>query len=459
MNSDPRACGLLFLALCAGLASAADPAPVFSGGADLRLRQEMFDNAIWLDSTNDDHKRSFQRYRARAWGQAAPAENIKAHGRLMWEGRHYSTLDLPATTPHDDTYNGALMFDSLYLQADRLGGLPLSLKLGRQDIILGNGWLVLDGTPFDGSRTIYFDALRATYSRGDTSLDLILVDNDAKSTLVLNNKDEDQIEQDEQGLILYARHKWNPDTSIDGFYMYKDNDASRGEAPPRWYNNGAAARSFADDGHTHAVGGRVESRFAERWSLRAEAAYQWGRRETRNASGGTISDRDLRAWGFNGRLTRDFGGDWKQRAHLGYEFLSGDDPDTSDNEAFDPLWGRWPQWSELIIYTYAAESRIGEITNLHRLNLGWTAQVHAKANLSLDWHALFADEKTCTVGALDYGCDGSFRGHLFTSWIRAKFDKTISGHLVAEYFLPGDYYASSNDDNAWFFRAEVNLTW
>ena len=40
--------------------------------ADLRLRQEMYDNAVWLDSGNDDHARSFQRYRARAWGQAVP---------------------------------------------------------------------------------------------------------------------------------------------------------------------------------------------------------------------------------------------------------------------------------------------------------------------------------------------------------------------------------------------------
>jgi hypothetical protein len=458
MSSDIRACFTTALALCAGIAQAADPVPVWSGGADLRLRQEMYDNAVWLDSGNDDHARSFQRYRARAWGQAAPTENLKIQGRLMWEGRHYSTLDLPSAVPHDDTYNGALMFDGLTLQADKVAGLPLSVKLGRQDIILGNGWLVLDGTPFDGSRTIYFDALRATYVRGDTTLDAILVANDAKSTLVLNGKDEDQIEQDERGLILQARHKWSPDTAVEAFYIYKDNDASGGEAPPRWYNNGVAAGSFADDGHVSAVGARFESKLSEVWSLRAEGAWEWGRRKTRNAVGALTSDRDLRAYGLNGRLTRQIGGDWNQRAHLGYEFLSGDDPGTSDNEAFDPLWGRWPQWSELIIYTYATESRIGEITNLHRLNLGWAAKVHPKADVSLDWHALFADENTkCGTGG--YSCDDNFRGHLLTGWIRSKFDKMVSGHLVAEYFMPGDYYESPKNDNAWFFRAEINLTW
>jgi hypothetical protein len=452
MNSDLRCSYAAALLLCASLAQAADPAPAWSGGADLRLRQEMFDNAIWLDDRNDDHKRGFQRYRARAWGQAAPTDNFQAHGRLMWEGRHYSTLDLPSTVPHDDTYNGALMFDSLYLRADKLAGLPLSLKLGRQDIILGNGWLVFDGTPFDGSRTIYFDALRTTHTRGDTTLEAILIHNDAKSTLVLNNKDEDQIEQDERGLILHARNKWSPETGVEAFYIYKDNAKSTGEAAPRWYNNGAAAGSFADDGHTNAVGARIETRLSERWSLRAEGAYEWGKRVN-----GKPTDGDLRAFGVNGRLTRQIGGDWNQRAHLGYEFLSGDDPDTSDNEAFDPLWGRWPQWSELIIYTYATENRIGEITNLQRLNLGWAAKVHPKAEVSLDYHALFADENTRCGGG--YSCDDDFRGHLLTGWIRARFDKTISGHLVAEYFMPGDFYESPKNDNAWFFRAELNLAW
>ena len=43
-----------------------------------------------------------------------------------------------------------------------LSGVPLDFKIGRQDLFLGNGWLVGDGTPLDGSRTFYFDAIRAT---------------------------------------------------------------------------------------------------------------------------------------------------------------------------------------------------------------------------------------------------------------------------------------------------------
>ncbi len=43
-----------------------------------------------------------------------------------------------------------------------MGGMPLTATVGRQDIIEGVGWLVMDGTPLDGSRTVYFDAARFT---------------------------------------------------------------------------------------------------------------------------------------------------------------------------------------------------------------------------------------------------------------------------------------------------------
>lgn len=458
MNSE-RSLLLVALLLAARSALGADPAPAWSGGADFRLRQEMFDNAIYLNDTISDHARSFQRYRLRAWGEATPGETLKAYGRLMWEGRHYSTLSpFPAAIAHDHTYSGALMFDNLYVQANTLAGWPLSLKLGRQDIIFGNGWLVLDGTPFDGSRTIYFDALRATHAQGSTTFDAILVNNNAKTTLSLDGKREDQIEQDERGLILYARNKWSPATSLDAYYIYKDNDRSAGGAPPRWYNNGVAAGSFADNGHVNAIGARIESTLSDLWSLRAEGAYEWGRRATVAHTGAT-TDRDLRAFGINGRLTRQIGGEWKQRAHVGYEYLSGDDPNSpSRNEAFDPLWGRWPQWSELLIYTYAPETRIGEITNLHRVNLGWVGQVHPTTQVSLDYHALWTDENT-RGGTAGYSPNGSFRGHLFTAWARAMLDKHVSGHLVAEYFVPGSYYDATKQDNAYFLRAELNLTW
>ena len=80
--------------------------------------------------------------------------------------------------------------------------------------------------------------------------------------------------------------------------------------------------------------------------------------------------------------------------HCGYEYLSGDDPSTDTNEAFDPLWARWPQWSENYVYTYAMETRIAETTNLHRVYGGWEFNPTKKTEICTFYNLLFADENT-----------------------------------------------------------------
>lgn len=449
----------LKLALAAFLlplaAHGADPVPAWSGGADLRLREVGINNANALQEANPSAERHFERYRLRAWGQYQPDPGLAVNGRLMWEGRHYHEPDT-AAAGFETWYGGALMFDNLYLLADKPGGLPVKLKLGRQDIVLGNGWLMLDGTPLDGSRTIYLDALRATWVNGVNTLDTILIRQNPRTSLTLNGEDEDQTEQNEKGLVLYLRHKYSADTDLDAYYFRKNNSYASGTVSggARRANNGftiPVAVDASDIGHVNALGGRVETRYSPTWKLRAEAAAEWGRR----------NGADMRGFGFNGRATRSLGGAWNNRVNLGYEYLSGNDPNTPRNEAFDPLWGRWPQWSELYgPYSYGAETRTGETTNLHRFNVGWVAQVHPKAELSLDYHALFADENTrsCAPGT-GFSCGDKFRGHLLAAWLRVKYDKHLSGHLLAEYFQPGDYYVAPKGDNAYFLRAELNLTY
>jgi len=429
----------------------------FTWGADLRLRQVFIGN-VGLNEDSPTADRTFQRYRGRLWGAYAPTEQLSASARLMWEGRHYNKPDADdwPVPGFDDWYSGGILFDQLTVDVKQIGGAPLTAKLGRQDIILGNGWLVLDGTPLDGSRTIYFDAARFTYNAEalGTQLDLIYLDQSADTGRFpqpLNGEVEDQIEQNETGAILYARNKsLVRDTDLDGYFMYKE---SRPELTPRniRVNNGAPFPSPPDSGEIYTFGLRGDSRLTPQLGLRAEGAYQWG---TRN-------DRDLSAFGFNGRVTYSLLDPLSNRLHAGYEYLSGDDPDSRSDQAFDPLWGRWPQWSELMIYQWPLESRVGEATNLHRLNLGWGIQAHETTSFTLDYHALWADEKSTRTQAqlANISGDDRFRGHLFTGWVKTKFNKHVAGHLVAEYLAPGNYYAENRRDDSYFVRAELNLTW
>ncbi|NEX18931.1 alginate export family protein [Thiorhodococcus mannitoliphagus] len=443
--------------LAAPALSADNTSGPFSWGADLRLRQVWIDN-VGLNAASPTADRTFQRYRTRLWGGYQLTDQISASARLIWEGRHYqapNASDWPV--PGFETwYSGGILFDQLAVDFKQIGGSPLSVKLGRQDLILGNGWLVLEGTPLDGSRTIYFDAARATYAlaSADTMLDLIFINQSANTGRFpqsLNGKLEDQIEQYETGIVLYARNKsLVPDTDLDGYFIYKHDRPNLTPNNIR-VNNGAPFPSPSDSGDIYAAGLRADAKLAPAWSLRAEGAYEWG---TRN-------QRDLSAFGLNSRLTYSLDDRLKNQFHASYEFLSGDDPSTSNDEAFDPLWGRWPQWSELMIYQWPLESRVGEATNLQRLNVGWDAQVHPTTKLMVDYHALWADQNSTRTEAqmVNISGDDRFRGHLFTTWLKTKLNEHVSGHLVGEYLLPGDYYAENRRDDSFFVRVEVVLAW
>ena len=114
-----------------------------------------------------------------------------------------------------------------------------------------------------------------------------------------------------------------------------------------------------------------------------------------------------------------------------------------------------------MIYQWPLESRVGEATNLLRLNAGWIAQIHPTTQLLVDYHALWADQMSTRTAAqmVNISGDGDFRGHLFTGWLKTKLNKHVSGHLVAEYLAPGDYYADNRQNDSFFVRAEVTLTW
>ena len=447
----------LALALVGATAEAAPEAPRLDWGADLRLREVIIGN-VGLNDQSNIADRSFQRYRGRLWGSYAPTDWLAGDTRLIWEGRHYAEpkqRDWPV--PGFETwYSGGLLLDRLALTLSEPGGLPVTAKAGRQDIILGDGWLVLEGTPLDGSRTLYFDAVRATLDATpiDTRVDLIYIDQYADTDRFprpLNGVIEDQTEQFETGVVLWAHNtSLLTDGSLDGYFIYKHDRPNPTPGNIR-VNNGAPFPSPSDSGDIYAAGLRTEMTLSQRWALEAEGVYEWGER-----NGSTLS-----AFAGKAGLTYGFGDPHANRVHADIEYLSGDDPDDATDQAFDPLWGRWPQWSELMIYQWPLESRVAEATNLLRLNAGWAAKLHPTTELLLDYHALFANEYSTRTPAqlANISGDSHFRGHLLTGWLKAKLTKHVAGHLVAEYLAPGDYYAQNRRDDSYFLRAELTLTW
>ncbi|MFP4105920.1 MAG: alginate export family protein, partial [Phycisphaerae bacterium] len=199
-----------------------------------------------------------------------------------------------------------------------------------------------------------------------------------------------------------------------------------------------------NDSEIYTLGGRIAHQFDENWKGRAEFAQQVGKKNGAR----------LCAMGFNSRLEYFLNDENNNNFRVGYEYLSGDRAGTATNEQFDPLWGRWPQFSELYIYPYAGETRIAEVTNLHRINVGWSTWPTKKTELCLDYHLLLADKNTLS-GSAGFSGSGNVRGHLLGAIMRHKFNKHVSTHLLGEVFFPGDYYDDTRNDVAMMFRWEL----
>jgi len=419
-----------------------NPAPYLEMGLDQRFRTITARNIVTLDTDDKNNKYNFQRYRTRWWTKWLLGDDVDFNTRLIWEFR---TWDEPSTKPQHTDFD-ELLFDKLNFTVRNTFDLPLTSVIGRQEILDINPWLVFDATPLDGSRTIMFDAARFTYDwkEADSKIDLVWVYHKAASDAWLkpfNDRDRHFTEQDENGLILYLKNKSIKDTQIEGYFIYKNDnpvDVTPQDFPASWSKKGEIFTYGA------ALAGKID----ENWGYRLEGALQTGDKY----SSITGDQEDLRAYGSKNTLKYNFNDPSNNELHVGYEYLSGDDPGTSKIEQFDPLWGEWPQWSELYIYTYLPETMIAETTNLHRLYFGHSFKPSPKWTINTDYHLLWADDDPLGGRTSRYSSSGKFRGQLLTCWLKWKCCKQLSAHFLGEYLIPGNFYNQSNKDGAFFLR-------
>jgi len=466
-----------------------NPTGWFNWGGDFRVRNEYFNSALSL--TTDPHlsplfapvhEQEYLRYRGRVWASLMPIDTLSFNVRLAAEPREFIR---PATM--DTFYQSTGMqwrygiFDNLNVQWKKPLDLPATLTVGRQDIFLGDGWLVGDGTPEDGSFTYFLDSARLTYDLKDqhTTIDAIgiiqyarpdawLPTIGASGTVPGDPEGLLLTDQNEKGAILWIANKSLPEANLDGYFIYKHD--TRLNSPPE--------ASFGDNADIYTLGGRVSGLLDDHWKYSVEGAYQFGEKQDPELNQGgsnpllapsaqTTGFRDIKAFAVNNKLNYLFKDPWNNQLAFSYEFISGDNSRTGNDEMFDVLWGRWPRWSEMYnIYSYVPESRVGQTANLHRFGPTWSVTPIKDLDFSLSYYALLADQNAPTralnqafgLPAADtpFTNNGNFRGHYFQAILKYKFTKNISGHLWSEFLLPGDYYVSRGMVD--FLRAEMMFT-
>lgn len=422
------------------------PAPWVEIGGDLRLRQVFIENGIDLLNEMDDTLHFF-RIRPRLWARFGPfgvdealdkPNGFNVYVRITAEPR-------PFIEPEQSPTWDEVVLDNLYFDWNRVDGMPISLRVGRQDMVYGPpahpGFVILDGTPLDGSRTIYSDAIRARLHMDECKsiLDLFYINNKGRQSRVhpLNDSDSLVSEFDATVLGAYLVNKQVESHELHAYYLYKDED---------WVDGGSAR-------HVHTLGTAIEKAPNDGIDYYAEVAGQWGD----YVGWGRPGSQTLKAIGFSSDLGYTFAdAKWSPRIHAAYEFLSGDDPGSRRVEIWDPVLARWPHWSELYVYSWIMETGFpGWYSNLHRFTFGGSVHPNRDTCLDVDYSFLRANENVPLGGGPIFS-NGLKRGHLLTAVLTHQFSKYLSGHLWAEYFHPEDFYIDDTDE-AFFLRWQVTF--
>ena len=439
-----------------------NPEPWLEMGADFRFREHGGYN--WSGLNDDktlggkrDASFHFERYRTRWWTKSKLDENTAFNTRVTWEFRTWDEPDSQSQSTDFDE----IIIDNLNLSLKNFLDLPATAIIGRQDIFLGQGWLVAEGTPMDGSRTYSFDAARFTYDLGEkTKLDMIYICSRPDSDWWLkpiNDRNKYVTQEQENGAILYLTDKSTP-TQLEGYFMYKNNNpVDHPVVNKPLYFPQAVLEAVSKKAEIYTFGGAVSGSITDNWGYRVEGAVQTGT----SASPCTLvtaynHTEPLLAFGQKSTLEYSFKDDLDNKLHVTYEYLSGDDPDTKHVTSFNPLWGQWPQWSELY-QPYVTKLEDNLVSNLHRLDFGHKFKPNKEWEILTDWNLLWADENTFK-GNAKFTDNGNFRGHLLTCWAKYNFTKQLKGNLVGEYLMPGNYYANANRDEALYFHFTVEYT-
>lgn len=393
-----------------------------------RFRFKSWDNTITLDESAEGAN-TFTRHRTSLGLKWSPDKSFQAYVKLTNEFRHYFVPESRKFSFHE------IVFDQLYINFKNPFNLPFSLTAGRQNLTLGEGFIMFDGGPLDGSRTMYFNAVRADWDINDRHRLTAFYSRQPETDdylPVMHNQNLSLIEQAEEGFGLYytGNKKY---FDLQAYFIRKNIDSNE---------------SYPVKSEINTPGARLACAITRELNFIAEAAAQFGKKgdHNRHSHGGYTYLEYKPAWRCLGRIL-------PYTVKAGGIYLSGDDPATTDWEDWDPMFARWPKWSESYIYTQINEDGVAYWTNLGSIYAGMSFKPDNNVNLDLYYYHLAALQPRDEAAVPPAG-GGKTRGDLFVGKLSYSFNKNWTGHLLWEGFIPGNYYFENADGYSWL-RTEL----
>jgi len=415
VNTRHSFCALLLL--IAPFLRAQDNESRFEYGFEQRILSENWNNLFDYGDSADD-QRNQVRYRTRGWGKVGLTDNIDVYVGLMQE-------TYQVAVPRSPYRLDEVAFEHAYIDIKKLFVKGLSLRVGRQNIMKGEGFLLSEGNPWDGSRSTYFNAANLAYSWKKSKIELMAISDPHTDRYLprIHDRSKQLVEWDEQALGTYYTDNNLKNTSIEAYYFYKKEFHDR---------RASTNYQFRPDRHVSTAGGRVVRQLRRDWEATGEMALQWGHQRPSTS---------IAAWGGYGYLKKYWRTVWKPSASAGYWGMSGDDPATKDRvEGWDPLFGRGGRISGLYLYSLMKESGVGYWSNLGAWQGEFTFKPARPLTGRLAYFRMNAFHTFPQGGSQIFG-NGTGRGNLYQAQLNVTVNKHWRASALYERMSPGTFYA------------------
>ena len=320
----------LILLLIVPAAEAVDLDSLTFGG-QVRMRGYKLNN--FFDFNDEGDKDNFEvfRHKTSLWTKVDTGNDVSGFIQITnqnyGEGVTYPSNSSTGDGWEVDNKSNKVFVDQAYINVDNFFDQPVTLKIGRQNLMYGSGFILFDGQSQMASTSLYFDGVKVSLKLGENAV----LDG-------LYFKDQEN-ERDEEG---------RDDITLSGAYLTAHCPVIGGQQEIYVLNllDEGLDTVFTPDDEKDIwmVGLRLSDKYDCGLDYSAEIAYQDGNFE---------GSRDHEALGYKldaGFTLKDVAP--TPRLFVGYASLSGDDPDTEENEAWDIFYGGWPQFGDLLAWKY-----------------------------------------------------------------------------------------------------------
>ena len=379
-----------------------------------------------------------------------------------WNAESIDNVSSVAANTVAATNEFDIELDLAYVQMKEIFYSPLTLTIGRQDLLFGRGFIVgwnpqnPQGLiqPVEFTQVQSFDAIRATLDFNPWTLDFVY----SKILEGATNPEDDK-----DLYIANVNYKFAEYNAVaEGYYVgeFDRNTLRNTGVAPVPAAGGVADSAGTKENETDTIGGRVQFDPISQITLGGELAYQFGDyRATKAAASAAVfpPSRDRQAWATDIFGTYRWDNPWKPEVTLEYVHFSGEGDLGSGATGSYAAWNGlyrghfWTAYADFREFVYATGDAVDQpaTTNQDFIQVKGALKPLEDLLLEGSFTYLWTPEDVHSTA----GVQSSSTRNKEIGWeidLQATYDYTedVSFGLLAGWFVPGNFYLSPDDATA-----------